>query len=174
MWRMVKPRDSQSSFPGYCNTSEASESSNQKDLTHKNHCNASRSLREYNVVTTYTSMKSPSNDGTPYHPSATSQHVPNTTPPWPCQYAAVDPMSVPHLSQYLQGCCVMQHLTGLEHHLPYAGIHHDKAQSEHTSPASVAIKKIKGPDNPTCQFLPISHQKEMKTEWERQERDMKW
>ena len=100
------------------------------------------------MVTTYTSMKSPSNDGTPYHPSATSQHVPNTTPPWPCQYAAVDPTSAPHLSQYLQGCCVMQHLTGLAHRLPHGGIHHDKAQSEHTqSSRSVALKqdgKIEG------------------------------
>ena len=116
-------------------------SSNQDDLEHKNHCNASRGLREYNVVTTYTSMISPSNDVTSYHPSATSQHAPNTTPPWPWQYAAVGPTSVPHLSQYLQGCCIMQHLTGLEHHLPHEGIHHGKAQSEHAqSSPSAALR----------------------------------
>ena len=34
--------------------------------------------------------------------------------------------------------------------------------------------RIKGPENPTCQLLPISHKRKVKTEWERQERDMRW
>ena len=34
--------------------------------------------------------------------------------------------------------------------------------------------KTKGPDHPTCQLLPISHQKEVKREWERRERDIRW
>ena len=32
--------------------------------------------------------------------------------------------------------------------------------------------KIKGPDNPTCQLLPISSQ--VKMGWERQEREKRW
>ena len=30
------------------------------------------------------------------------------------------------------------------------------------------------PDNPTCQLLPVSHKRKMKTEWEMQEKDMRW
>ena len=44
--------------------------------------------------------------------------------------------------------------------------------SEHVEACSMACDKIKGPDNPTFQLFPVSHQKEVKTEWERQERDM--
>ena len=34
--------------------------------------------------------------------------------------------------------------------------------------------KIKGPDNPTCQLLPISCKRKVKTGWERQKRDRRW
>ena len=32
----------------------------------------------------------------------------------------------------------------------------------------------KGPDNPTCQLLPISSKRKVKTGWERQERERRW
>ena len=39
---------------------------------------------------------------------------------------------------------------------------------------SLRPKQIKGPDNPTCQLLPISSQRMVKLGWERQEREKKW
>ena len=37
-----------------------------------------------------------------------------------------------------------------------------------------STQPIKGPDNPTCQLLPASHKRKVKTEWARQERDTRW
>ena len=34
--------------------------------------------------------------------------------------------------------------------------------------------RIKGPDDPTCQLLPISSQRNVKMGWERQEREKRW
>jgi hypothetical protein len=34
--------------------------------------------------------------------------------------------------------------------------------------------KIKGPDNPTCQLLPITGKRKVKMEWEMREREKRW
>jgi len=37
-----------------------------------------------------------------------------------------------------------------------------------------AKAEIKGPDNPTCQLLPISSKRKVKMGWEMQEREKRW
>ena len=68
---------------------------------------------------------------------------------------------------YTRGYATLRYTT-----LHYTQLHYNYSDNyNYTTTTPSKTKTIKGPDNPTCQLLPITSQRKVKMGWERQERE---